>query len=314
MSSGRFSLIRILKFSGVIALLLAAILVADYRYGFRRTPKVLTKQKGTEHFYIYTDLDGASLLYYERFFEGFYEYFNSEYFEIGQSRPLKVYLFSGIDSYGPYLQSVRGVRTPYGFYMGPWANIIVVNCESGLGTTTHELVHHFIRTSFARRPDKWVEEGIATFFEKFIGHFGEQGKLDISFGYFSNWRFPETKKNAKWLSIETMIIMEEPDQSAARSLMLFLYKKGLFKSFVREMSVEKNDPTGVAVLEKVCGKSVAEIEREWKDWVVSQPIDGDVMLVPKAFVLEERDWQNWWNSNQSRLYWSEAEQIYRAKQ
>lgn len=313
MLTKRFSPLRVLKLLGVGILLFLLVLYADYQYGLRRPPKSLTRQSKTGHFHIYTDVDEASLDYYEHFFEGFYDYFNREYFEIGQSRPLKVYLFKGAESYSPFAESVRGLRTPYGFYMGPWANTIVVNRESGLGTTTHELVHHFIRTSFVRRPPKWVDEGIATFFEKFIGHIGEDGKLTISFGYFSNWRFPETKRLAKWLSIEGLVTLEEPDQSAARSLMLFLHKKGLFKQFVREMSVQKNDPTGELTLQKVYGKSIPDIEREWKDWVMAQPIDKDVTLVPRAFVLPEREWQQWWQLNQSRLYWSEAEQIYRAR-
>jgi len=57
------------------------------------TRQVLTNQRQTEHFHIYSDLDSASLNYYEQFFEGFFKYFNREYFEIGQKRPLKVYLF-----------------------------------------------------------------------------------------------------------------------------------------------------------------------------------------------------------------------------
>lgn len=95
--------------------------------------------------------------------------------------------------------------------------------------------------------------------------------------------------------------------------MLFLHKKGLFKQFVREMSVQKNDPTGELTLQKVYGKSIAQIEQEWKDWVMAQPIDADVNLVPKAFVLPAKEWQTWWQNNSPRLYWDEAEQIYRVR-
>jgi hypothetical protein len=197
--------------------------------------------------------------------------------------------------------------------MGPWANIIVVNGESGLGTTTHELVHHFTRTSFARRPAKWVQEGIAVFFEKFIGHFDEDGKLIISFGYFSNWRFPETKKLVKWLSLDDMVLAKEPDQSSAGALMLFLHKKGLFREFVKQLSKVTDDPNSVRTLEKVYGKPLSEIGKDLKDWINAQPIDADVGLVEKSFVLPADKWQIWLKRNNSRLYWSEAEQIYRVK-
>jgi len=300
---------------GISILLFLLVLYADYRYGFRKHPKILSTRRKTEHFHIYTNLDPDSLNYYEHFLEGFFDYFNSRYFEIGQKRRLKVYLFEDTTSYKPYAESVRKHYTRYGFYMGPWANIIVVNRDSGLGTTTHELVHHFIATSFAAEPPKWVDEGIATFFEKFIGHLDEKGKLTISFGYFSNWRFPITKNKVDGisLSLSGLIAAVEPDQSAARSLMLFLHKKGLFENFVRQMSMQTDNPTGSVTLQKVYGKPIAEIEREWKAWIRAQPIDGNVKLVERAFVMTEKEWQRWWNANKRRLYWSEKEQIYRVR-
>ena len=299
----------------VFALFFGVVIYHKYnRFSTDRnlTGQVLTNERQTEHFHIYSDLDGESLDYYEQFFEGFFEYFNSEYFEIGQKRPLKVYLFKDSKSYTPYARSV-GTNSGYGFYMGPRENIIVVNRDSGLGTATHELVHHFIATSFSRRPAEWVNEGIATFFEKFIGQLDSEGKLTISFGYFSNWRFPITKGNANILNLRALVTAGEPDQCAARSLMLFLHKKGLFKSFVRQISRRRDDRSGSATLAEVYGKSIAEIEREWKEWIRSQPIDENVKLVEAAFVKTESQWQAWWGANKYRLYWSEEEQIYRVK-
>jgi hypothetical protein len=313
MKRGRFSLFRILKLLGISVLLALVLLYIDYKYGLRITPGALTKRSKTEHFHIYTDVDDASLNYYEHFFEGFYSYINKEYFEIGQKRPLKVYLFNDVSSYGWFVLASRGPRTPYGFYMGPWANIIVVNRQSGLGTATHELVHHYIRTSFVRRPAKWAEEGICVFFEKFIGYLDENGKLHISFGYFSNWRFPIVKRLVKWLSLGDLVSAKEPDQSNAGALMLFLHKKGLFKEFVRQLSMATDDPNCVGTLERVYGKPLSGIEKDLQEWVGQQPIDGDVNLVQQSFVLSANDWQIWWQRNSSRLYWDEAEQVYRTR-
>jgi hypothetical protein len=52
-----------------------------------------------------------------------------------------------------------------------------------------------------REPPRWVNEGFAAFFEKFIGHLDPQGNLTFSFGYFSNWRFPITKAMVEDLSL-----------------------------------------------------------------------------------------------------------------
>ena len=197
--------------------------------------------------------------------------------------------------------------------MGLWTNILVVNLESGLGTATHTIVRHYVRTSFENRPAKWAEDGIAVFFEKFIGHFDENGKLDISFGYFSNWRFPGIKKRVKWLSLDDMVSSAEPDQSAAGALMLFLHKKGMFREYVKRLSTVTDDPNGVKTLEKLYGGSLKQIEQDLQQWIQNQPIDADVMLVESSFVLPADKWQAWLKRNDSRLYWSQTEQIYRAR-
>jgi hypothetical protein len=301
----------------VIAFTLFFGVLIHHRYSRFRTDRnlteqVLTNQRQTEHFHIYSNLGSDALDYYEQFFEGFFDYFSREYFKIGQKHPLKVYLFKDTKSYKPYAKSARS-NTLYGFYMGPRENIIVVNRDSGLGTATHELVHHFIATTFKRRPAKWVNEGIATFFEKFIGHLDKGGKLTISFGYFSNWRFPVTKGNIERFNLRDLMSTKNPDQGAARSLMLFLHKKGLFKSFVKEMSARRRDRTGSTTLQEVYGKSIREIERDWKGWVRAQPIDANVRLVEAAFVKTENQWQAWWQANKYRLYWDQQERIYRVK-
>ncbi len=284
------------------------------RLYYQHNPRsLLPNVHKTEHFKIYTNLSSESAQYYADFFEGFFDYFNSRYFEIGQKKRLKVYLFRGRASYDEFVKTFKGY-TPYGFYMGPGKNIIVVNRDSGLGTVTHELVHHFIATSFETRPPKWIDEGIATFFEKFIGHLDSEGNIEISFGYFSNWRFPITKSRADTLSTRKLIASAELDQCAVRSLMLFLHKKGLFAECVRSWKATKDSPAAVSVLTRVYGKGLDDIESEWKQWVMSQPMDADVMLVQSAFVLTEPQWQQWWQSNQATLYWSEDEQIYRVKQ
>ena len=296
-----------------VCIYLSLVVYADYNYSYTKPPKVLSNQRKTQHFHIYTDLDSGSLDHYEQFFEGFVKYFEKDYFKIRQRRPLKIYLFKNEASYKPYAESVHGSYTKYGFYMGLKRNLIVVNRASGLGTTTHELVHYFIDTSFVKHPPEWIDEGIATFFEKFIGHLDENGNLTISFGYFSNWRFPITKKDINKLNLKNLIKSSDPDQCAARSLMLFLHKKGLFSKCVKKWRIAKNDPTGVVTLEKIYGKSISKIEQDWKNWIRSQPIDENVKLVPWAFVKTNEDWRKWWQKNQNRLYWSEEEQIYRVK-
>ena len=304
---------RIPLILGLSLLLFMLVMYADYSFGLRSRPKNLLIQQKTDNFHIFTNFDSESINYYENLFEGFFDYFSTEYFNIHLDRRLKVYLFRDESSYKKYVEGAYKNYTPYGFYLGPWANTIIINAESGLGTAMHELVHHFIATNFTNHPAPWIDEGIATFFEKFIGHIDNEGDLHISFGYFSNWRFPITKRNLRGLSLDNLINLNDPDQCAARSFMLFLHKKGFFQEFVRQMSTQNDDSTGVTILQDIYGQPIEQIEFDWKNWINSQPIDGNVKLVPWAFVKTEEQWQQWKSENINKLYWNQKELIYCVK-
>lgn len=195
---------------------------------------LLPREIKTEHLHIYTDLESDSARFYADFFEGFTTYFKENYFDFCQEgarassretktsllakilalfgltrkhmtqralpspdRPLDVYLFRNRLRHEFYLIREGGPATRHGYY-SPHENLIVVNLASGLGTATHELVHHFVARGFNRAQcPQWVDEGFAMFFEKFLAHFDEQGKLTISFGYFSNWPSHRQKDGSK---------------------------------------------------------------------------------------------------------------------
>ena len=242
-------------------------------------PESLPRERTTKHVHIYTDLGEEDLDFYVNFFEGFIIYFRENYLAFSQ-KPLTMYLFGNMQSYTSYSERHEAPRTPFGYYLGEF-NLIVVNLESGVGTATHELVHHLVHKGSAKPCPHWANEGIATFFEKFIGYLDDGGKLHISFGYFSNWRFPITKAEVDSISLRRLVRVPN-DQCSARSLMLFLHKKGVFKRFIHELSVCEDDRNGLITLERVYGKDLYELEKEWKDWIRSRPIDANVLLVQRS--------------------------------
>jgi HEAT repeat protein len=279
-----------------------------------RVPSSLSESRHTKHFTIYTNLDKDALDYYEHVLEGFIGYFESNYFTVEQQQPLNVFLFKDNVSFQEYVRTRGGdLAGAAGFYTRE-ENLVVINRQSGLGTATHEIVHFFIESAFVGEPPRWVMEGFAAFFEKFIGHLDPQGNLTISFGYFSNWRFPVTKAKVGNLSLRELAgARGEVDQCAARSLILFLHRKGRLKGFIDKMRVQTNDPDGLTTLQDIYGKDTTSIETEWKDWIQSQPIDQDVNLVESAFVKTQEEWDTWWGIWKDKLYWSEREGIYRTK-
>jgi hypothetical protein len=263
----------------------------------------------TRHFEIHTDLEPGSLDHYVRVFEGFFDVFDERFFRITQPRPLRMFLFSTQAGYLAFRnQHFPRNSTPYGFFVAR-LNLIVVNLSSGLGTATHELVHHFCRVSFVRRPPDWVNEGFASFFEKFIGHIDRNGKLQISFGYYSNWRFPDTKSRLDKFSLRRLASFTSADQGAARSLMLFLHRRGLLVKFINRVRLGCRSDC-LSELSEVSGMDLDSFERKWKGWIAAQPIDSDVKMVPWAFVTTAEGFEDWWQRNKSWLEWSDEQQRY----
>jgi len=275
---------------------------------------ILSTQLITRHYNIHTNLDFERLDYFEKFFEGFYKYFDREIFEIKHPKRLEVFLFDGPKYYGPFARYLTGPNyTSYGFYI-PSRDMIVVNADTGLGTLTHELAHHFTDCGFDYRPVEWIREGIATYFEKFIGHLDEDGKLHITFGYFSNERLPQAKEIIHKFTFSQLIGRGGFPQALIRSFVMFLHKKGKFIEFARIAAAESvDDPFGLGALERVYNKPLDEIEAEWKQWVLELPMDDDIFLVDAEFVKTHAEWEKWWSQNRHRLYFSPEEQIYRVK-
>jgi hypothetical protein len=273
--------------------------------------KSLSRERTTEHLHIYSDLSEGDLDFYAKFFERFIIYFRENYLPFSQERPLTMYLFGDMQSYLSYSERQKAPRTPYGYWLAEF-NVIVVNLKTGVGTATHELVHHLVYKGFVKPCPHWANEGIATFFEKFIGHVDDRGQLHISFGYFSNWRFPITKHEVDNISLGKLVRTPN-DQCTARSLMLFLHKKRLFTQFIHELSLREDDPTGLITLIRIYGKDLPDLEKEWKDWIRLQPVDDNVLLVQRSFVKTQHDWDLWWEANKNRLYWDEEEHLYLVK-
>ena len=194
---------------------------------------ILSTQLITRHFNVHTNLDFERLDYFERFFEGFFDYYDRQFLEIKQPERLEVFLFDGPKYYKPFARNLWGSgELPWGFY-SPSMDIIVVNTDTGLGTITHELAHHFTDCAFEYRPEEWIQEAISTYFEKFIGYLDEEGKMHITFGYFSNMRLPQAKEIIHKFTFSELIGRYRFPQSLIRTFVMFLHKKGKFREFVR---------------------------------------------------------------------------------
>jgi hypothetical protein len=222
-----------------------------------------------------------------------------------------VFLFGNPAAYRDYVEDQFKNYTPYGSYLGLKKNTIIVNLNSGLGTATHELVHHFMAVGKINNYPDWVNEGFPAFFEKFIGYMDTRGKLNISLGYFSNWRFPLTKHVIDKYTL--VALFKTRDQSVARSFNLFLHRQGCLTEFIKTLYTGKGRADPLKTLEVIYGADLVTIEREWIGWAKSQSIDANVKFVERSFILPYPEWVRWWNINQEYLHWDEENRLYVVK-
>ena len=127
----------------VYSLLIVTVFVFYLLFDQFRWKKYSTKVEGSRYTF-YSDLSEGQIEEYADLYESFRSYFESEY-RITSKKRLKAYLFGSTDS---YYQFIRGLGrlvpdTPFGFYVTRFA-LIMCNCETGLGTVTHEFSHHLI--------------------------------------------------------------------------------------------------------------------------------------------------------------------------
>jgi hypothetical protein len=274
-------------------------------------PASLGNSIASPYLQIHTDLTNQQAHFYSNFFNEFYRYFEREYFPVRQEQRLKVFLFGNASAYRDYAEAHFKNYTPYGSYLGLKKNTIVVNLASGLGTATHELVHHFMAVGKINHYPDWVNEGFPAFFEKFIGYLDSNGKLHISLGYFSNWRFPRTKNVIDKYTLDALF--KTRDQSVARSFSLFLHRQGCLAEYIHALYSKEGQADPAEILEAIYGADLDTIEREWIGWVKSQPIDANVKLVERSFILPYPDWVRWWDQNQEYLHWDEGKMLYVVK-
>jgi len=269
-----------------------------------RTPRIV----------VHTDFTRAEAQRYLDIFEAFWDYFEREWFAIPQTEPLDMLLFQSEKRFERW-NAKHGQSSAMGrYFIGD--NLITVNAGTGLGTSLHELVHHFVSTSFERLPNGFVNEGIASFFEKFIGYLDADGKLHLTMGYFSPWRFVATKLQHAKADIQKLWTrsydeLGPSDWNYARAFMLFLHRRKQLVPFVRALLHATGD--GRNELETACGQTLSELDTDWHAWVEAQDLDPDVLLVSRAFVHDLGQWKTWRETEGADLELDEKLGIYRHK-
>jgi len=175
-----------------------------------------------------------------------------------------------------YARNLGGRAGAAGFY-NPSTRILNLNLRTGTGTLVHEFTHALHYADMEARKQRhpiWIIEGFGTMFEQctirndkpvglvnwrlpIIQHAIRAGK---------HWPLPDFIKNShRYFSQNSSIAYAE-----TRYIFFWLQEKGLLKKFYENYTkTYKEDKTGLKAFEKVVGKSAAEVEKEWRDFVLS---------------------------------------------
>jgi len=204
-----------------------------------------------------------------------FRYLYEDYFTRKPEKPIRVYLFRDKTTYDSYCRSTydKPPSTPYGFYMSRERKM-VMNISTGTGTLAHELVHPLLSEDFPGVPS-WFNEGFASLFE-------QSGERDGKMVGFINWRLPKLKQLLKinkgvplvdLMRTTTEQFYGEDDRgvnyATARYFCLYLQEQKQLIPFFKEFrATSSQDPTGAHALQKITGKTPAELEVPWRDWVL----------------------------------------------
>ncbi len=153
--------------------------------------------------------------------------------------------------------------------------LIVVDFQSGPGTTIHELSHaiHFDdQEALGQTHPKWILEMLGTLYEvpslkkgKPTGHVNWRLpglKKAFSEGSYTSWRSILSKADKAFGGDKNI------DYAAVRFIGLYLQEKDLLHEFYRQyVANHKKDKNGINTLEKVLGGKLDKAEAEWKKWV-----------------------------------------------
>jgi len=233
----------------------------------------LCKEDNEKKIVLFTDCEEKWAERLMEILKAWYDAHTGYFFPNKPKRYIYVCVAKDGESYRRYLGGRAGAA---GFYNHA-TRILNLNIRTGTGTLVHEFTHALHYADMDARHQRhpiWIVEGFGTMFEQCTIKDGKPVGL-------VNWRLPiiqkALKQNKHWALAD--FIKNSPRYfsqntslayAQTRYIFFWLQQKGLLKRFYEEYTkTYKDDKTGLKAFESVVGKSAAEAEKEWREFVLS---------------------------------------------
>ena len=197
----------------------------------------------------------------------------NDYFEKRPTEVTTIFLFGGDRSYRSWAKKLYDDYdlSRFGYYK-PSERAMLMNISTGSGTLVHEMTHALVRFDFPDIPS-WFNEGLGSLYERCSLY---DGKI---LGYV-NWRLPDLKdaiEDDSYTNLKKLLNTSDDEfygdnsgfnYAQARYLCMFLQEKGMLRAYYKAFRDNYvDDKTGRKTIEKIYGKDLTELEKDYLDWV-----------------------------------------------
>lgn len=222
-----------------------------------------------------------------------------------ESCAVDVYLMHSDANYNAILETFD-IQTPFGFFTPITGKPrLFVRDVTGLGTLTHEMMHHFVYCTFPQGLPTWVDEGVATLMEKFVA-IERDGQLVFSWGYRHGGRELHMRKVLDVIELESTL-QAGLDQDLFNSLFLMLYHQQHLAPLLNQLQTN-GDKTGFPTLMATLNLSMDGIRQQWQTWMQTDVFN--LPIVEQSFMARageaesvDRYFQNQWRWNPTQQMW-----------
>lgn len=257
----------------------------------------------TKHFVFISSLPKEHLLPYGEFSEAYWDLINREFFSLRDTKRTLVCILPTKMKLKDFIRTEIGSKysNALGLY-NPDKNVIVLGAGTGIGVTTHEIMHKaLIENSFSLEP--WATEAIPTFFEKFYAYF-DGDVLYAKFGFQHSQRLHWIGPKLTKLKLSDILSNRSPGEheNEERLVTMFLYDSGKFRDFLNACRTNSplNRPTRI---ESVFDMPMEKIELLWAAYLRKVDLAKPKIsqLPPTKYFFTKEKYDSFMSQNESNF-------------